>query len=157
IGPSITKHPGCMDEVNQKLAEQGGVERRDTFLLTGDALSDKGVSEADVRKWVREAIGAQKKSSLLAHITKNRCCAVLCAALDGHFEDAFRQEADRHATWQPVTVLGDLATTPPPRTVPVFKLIGVAARDNFAVSTVSYLDRRAVWRHAVKGFADSVK
>jgi hypothetical protein len=106
---------------------------------------------------VREVIGAQRKSSLLAHITKNRWSAVLCAALDGHFEDAFQQEADRHATWQPVTVLGDLTTIPPPRTVPVFKLLGVAARDNFAVSTVSYLDRRAEWRHAVKGFADLVK
>jgi hypothetical protein len=157
IGPSITKHPGCMDEVNQNLAERGGVARRDTFLLTGDALSEKGVPDTHVREWVREAIGAQKKSSLLAHITKNRWCAVLCAALDGHFEDAFRQEADRHATWQPVTVLGDLTATPPPRTVPVFKLLGAATRDNFAVSTVSYLDRRAVWRHAVKGFADLVK
>jgi hypothetical protein len=157
IGPSITKHPGCMDEVNQKFAERGGVPQGDRYLATGDALSEKGVSETVLREWVREAVSAHKKSSLLAHITKNRWCAVLSAALDGHFEDAFRQEADRHPTWQPVTVLGDLMKTPPPRTVPVFKLLGAAARDNFAVSTVTYLDRRAAWRHAVKGFADLVK
>jgi hypothetical protein len=157
IGPSITKHSGCMDEINQKLAERGDVDRKETFVLTGDAVAEKGVSDADVREWVREAIGAQKKSSLLAHITKNRWCAVLSAALDGHFEDAFRQEADRHATWQPVTVLADLTMPSPPRTVPVYKLLGVLARDNFAVSTVSYLDRRSAWRHAVKGFADLVK
>jgi hypothetical protein len=151
IGPSITKYPGCLDEVSQKIADRGGVKPGDTYLTTGDALSEKGVADADVRTWVREVVGAQKKSSFMGHITKNRWCAVLSAALDAHFEDGFQQEADRHATWQPVTVLADFMMPPPPRTVPVFKLLGVAARDNFARSTVSYLDRRATWRHAVKG------
>jgi hypothetical protein len=110
VGPSITKYSGCMDEVNQKIADLGGVTRGSTYITTGDALSEKGVSETDIRGWLRDAVGGQMKSSLMGHIMKNRWCAVLSAALDSHFEDGFRQEADKHATWQTVTVLGDLLT-----------------------------------------------
>ena len=157
IGPSITKHPESFTDVNNALAEKGGIEAENTYIATGDVLLDKGISPDLVQEWIRDAVGQQTKSSLLSHINKVRWKAALSASLDAHFEDGFRQEADRRAAWQPVTVLTDMTTPPPPRTTPVFKLLGLATRDGFAYSTVSYLDRRATWRHAVKGFGDLVK
>ena len=133
------------------------METKDNFLLTADTAIEKGTSESSVKQWVNEVIGIQKKSAFLSLVTKVRWAAIISATLDLHFEDGFRQETDRHPNWHPVTILSDLTTSPPPRTVPVFKLLGVPTREDFAFSTVSYLDRRATWRHAVKGFADSVK
>jgi hypothetical protein len=157
IGPAITKYPGCFTELNERLAARRDISPEEHYLKTGDALLDKGATCEEVREWIREVVGEQKQSSLLTHITKFRWGAVLSAALDAHFEDVFEREASRRGTWQPVTVLSNLMTPPPPRTIPVFKLLGVASRDSFAYSTVSYLDRRATWRHAVRGFADLVK
>lgn len=157
VGPSITKYPGCLVDMNRGLAERGGIDPEESYLETADALLEKGVSEAQVQSWVREATGAQTQSSLLSHLFKVRWRAVFSASLDSHFEDGFRREKDRRPTWQAITVLTDLHMPPPPRTVPVFKLLGQATRDGFAFSTVSYLARRASWRHAVKGFGDLVK
>jgi hypothetical protein len=157
IGPAITKFPDSFTELRDELAKRGEVQPEGTYISTAEVLIEKGVGDSQIRDWVREIVAAQRQSSVLSHLAKPRWAAVLSASLDGHFVDAFQQESSRHVSRQQVTVLGDLLTPPPPRTVPVYKLLGAVTRDGFACSTVTYLERRATWRHAVKGFADLVK
>jgi hypothetical protein len=157
IGPGMTTFPGSFGELRDQLAARGGVTAGDTYLATCDALIDNGTADSQIRDWIRETVSGQKRSALLSHLVKYRWAAVLSAALDGYFDDAFQQESARHVSRQQVTILSDLLTPPPPRTVPVYKLLGLVTRENFAASTVGYVERRSTWRHAVKGFADLVR
>jgi hypothetical protein len=156
LGPSITKYASSFSDLARELAEKNNVPPGGTFLDVSDRLLDSGIPEAKIIECIREIVGHQAASAVLTHLTKARWAAVLSAALDSHFEDGFQQENQRSPSRQLVTVLGDLLTPPPPRTIPVFKLLGLIARDGFAYSSVSYVRRRLTWRHAVKGFADLV-
>ncbi len=154
VGPGITKFPGAFTDLRDGLAEKRAVTANGNFLLVGDSLIDKGHTDGEVREWIREIVGRQQQSAMLSHLSKTRWAAVLSMSLDMHFEDAFQQESARHPLWPQVAVMSDLLLAPPPRTVPVYKLLGSITRDGFACSTVSFVERRSLWRHSVKGLAD---
>lgn len=157
IGSSITKYPNSLDEVNAKLAELGQTTAEPTFLLTADKLIEKGASDEQIKTTIRDLVDKQKKSAALSHVGKLRWAAVLSASLDSHFYDAFRADADRRGMRQTITEMNDLLISPPQRTIPIFNLLGSCPRDKFAYSTVTYLERKATWRHAVKDFGTLVK
>lgn len=157
VGPSITCYPGILNDLSAHLVEQGKLSVEGTFLEVADALLDNGISDSQILEWIQSFIGKQKQSAVISHLAKARWASVLSGSLDSHLEDALQIESSRRPTRQYVTVLNDPLTPPPPRTIPVFKLLGTSARDSFAFSTVTYLQRRSTWRHAVRGFADLVK
>ncbi len=157
IGPGITKFPTAFSDLAGRLAESGNVASGGTYLDVADRMIDAGAADATVAERIREIVGSQQPSTLISQLCKARWGAVLSASLDMHFEDGFQQASTGHPSRQPVTVLADLRTMPPPRSIAVYKLLGVAARDGFARSQVTYVERRSAWRHAVKGFADAVK
>src|SRR5581483_8483954 len=157
VGPSVTCYPGILNDLSAHLAEQGKASVKGTFLDAADALLDNGISDSQVIEWVQSFLGKQSASAVISHLAKARWASVLSGSLDSHLEDALQTESSRRPTRQNVTVLNDPLTPPPPRTIPIFKLLGTSARDSFAFSTVTYLQRRSTWRHAVRGFADLVK
>ncbi len=154
LGPGISKFPGSFDDLSTWLAQQGEIEPGESYIETCDALLDAGVDEANLKEWIRERVGGQKRSALLSHLAKAKWSAVLSVSLDSDFEDRFRQEGSKRAAWPNITILPDPLISPPPGTIPVFKLLGLAARDDFVYSSAAYIAKRATWRHAVKGFAD---
>ena len=73
-----------------------------------------------------------------ASIARVKWTAVLSACLDSDFDRRFSQEASGRPLWQPVTVATDLRRAVPPRTVPVFKLLGSLTHDDAACSTADF-------------------
>ena len=157
IGPGVTKCPGSFTELSAELAAKGEVSEGRHYIETGDASLDKSVTEDTIKQWIRECISGQSRAVGMSQLAKIRWGAVLSASLDLEFEDRFEQEKSRHPTWPPVTTLVDLQRSPPPGTLPVYKLLGLASRDDFVFSEAGYIRQKATWRHAVKGFADLVK
>src|ERR1019366_2371419 len=112
IGPSITKQPNSLDEVNVKIAEQAQIKPQETYIATSDALLEKGISESQLKASIRDAVDHQKMSSVLSHLAKLRWATVISASLDSHFDDSFRAESDRRGIAQTITEINDLLISP---------------------------------------------
>lgn len=157
IGPDVTKFPGSFTAVSVELAKQGAVAPQPRFIDTAALLLEKGLAAPAIHDCVRTIVGAQASSSVLGQLAKLRWSSVLSFSLDSHFDDSFRQERDRRPTWPPITLLRTLAEPLPPKTIAVFKLMGVASEDSCAYSTAAYAVRKAAWRDAAKLFRDHIK
>ena len=158
VGPGFTVSPGVLTELSSHLAKEFGVEKRDNFLETADRCVEANTSEEALRESVRQFISIQKPAPTLPHLAKARWSAVLSLTLDTFFEDCLQRESERRYPSHSITVLDDNRQPPPPRTTPVYKLLGRSDRDTFSYTTANYAIRRASWwKHAVKDYADRVK
>jgi hypothetical protein len=158
VGPGFTINPGVMAELASHLASEFGVESRDSFLETGDRCLEAGISEDLLRDAIRQFLAAQKAAPGLPQLAKARWSAVLSLTLDSFLDERIQREAERRFPRHPVTVLDDGRQPAPPRSTPIFKLLGRSDRDTFAYTNGHYVTRRASWwRSAVKDYADLVK
>ena len=155
VGPGVTINPGIMAELSSHLASEFGVERRESFLETGERCLEGSVPEDGLRDRIRQFFAAQKAAPGLAQLAKARWSAVLSFALDTFLEDKLQREAERRFPRHPITVLDHGRQPAPPRSTPVFKLLGRTDRDTFAYTNAHYAMRRASWwRSAVRDYAD---
>ena len=157
LGPGLSLYPGSLSDLSKELATQHQVPQGPTYLKTADAALEKGIEATAIRETIRSFVAAQKPSTLLTQLCKAKWAAVLSAALDTYFDERLRQEYSRRVVAPAVTTVADLATVPPPRSLPVFRLLGVAGRENLAYSTTSYIKQRIAWRRCLGTFSDCVK
>jgi hypothetical protein len=115
------------------------------------------MDESAPRQAIRDVFNKTAPNVALNQLAAVHWAAVLSCAMDSYFEERFKQEREAHVVGQLVTVLSDAALPVPPRSIPVFKLMGDLTRDDFAASNASYRRRRGKWRFAVKSFADTVR
>lgn len=157
VGPGLSQCPGVFSDLSRHLSQVFGVEQGANYLKTADAALAKGVKEGDIREQIRSFIDKQPPSALLSHLCKAKWAAAFSASLDTYFEERLRQEYDRRLAGKTVTIISDLATLLPPRSIPIYKLLGIASRAEYAYSTATYVRRRIAWRGCTKTFADCVK
>lgn len=155
IGPSASVNPSFLPDLNKHLRRELKVETATpNFLETGDTFVLAGGSERTVREAIRTFTDSQKPSPALSHLAEARFNAVLSLCLDRHLETALQEHANKNPGLPNVAAINDLRTLAPTKSLPVFKLLGSAARDDFACSRPSYIERRSVWRTVIRTFAD---
>ena len=159
VGPAVTLYPGVLRDLRDTLARSFSfpLPNSGTFLDVADQLVCGGKTANEIRKTVCQFQGEQQPSAVVSHLSKARWSAVLSASLDNYFEDKLQTEAQRRPNRRPVAVFNDLAQMPPPRVLPVFKLLGMQNRSDFPISQVEFMQRRAQWRYATACFSERVK
>ena len=157
IGPAFSHYPGVIRECADAIASKFGVATSGNLFATVELAHDTGANDNDIKSAISGHITKVQPSPQLSLLAKTPWKAVLSFTLDDNFERKMQQEADRRPARPLLTVLNDLGQTPVPRTFPVYKMLGSAAREDFAFSTATYLKRKKQWRHAIKGFIDRVK
>jgi hypothetical protein len=160
-GPELSLGPRVYTELSGRLAQEWGVADLGNFLETAEACLEGSTTEEALRETIRVFVDNHRPMPEMEPLARVRWSAVLSASLDIHLENRLQRAADRRVvTGHPITVL-DAASqiaVPPPRTVPVYKLLGNSAKDAFVYSSVQYrLQRTGWWRTAVRDFADRVK
>lgn len=156
IGSSATLYPAFLEDLNKRLV-QFGAKPGATFIDTVDAHIGGGADEKAVREKIREFTSQQKPSAQLRAIAEARWSSVLSFSLDRHLEVALQEHANRKPADPQISVIDDLTQLPPPRSVPVYKLIGSAQRDDFTCTRAGYIARKSRWRSVLRAFADRTK
>src|SRR5271157_2379935 len=160
-GPELSLGPRVYTELSGRLAREYGVTDLSNFLETAEVCLEGGAKEEALRDTVRGFLDNHRPMPELELLAKVRWSAILSASLDIHLENRLQRAADRRVVaGRAITILDATSqiAVPPPRTVPVYKLLGNSAKDAFVFSSVQYrLQRTGWWRIAVRGFADHVK
>jgi hypothetical protein len=159
IGPGATIGPIPTKEIADHIT--GGI----AFDLNGSAevssmddLVRAGVPLPTLRSQIRTVIRARRPSPELEALGKCRWAGVLSASIDPFFDDAFQQWASESPARPAVTIVTDLPNSlVPPRSIPVYKLLGSIHREDFVVSSNDYRVRRTVWSRALREFATVVQ
>jgi hypothetical protein len=156
IGPSATLNPSFLPDLNKHLRHALKVAASaSNFLDTGEAFVLAGGDERAVQQAVRQFTVTQKPSPTIAQLAEARLNAVLSLSLDQYLETALQEHADKNPGQPKIAAVNDLRALAPPKSLPVFKLMGSSARDDFACTRVTYIERKAVWRTVIRTFADA--
>lgn len=157
LGPGAVYGSGMFRELAQALADQFVVPFRDRFDHVGDEILLAGSSEQALRDATGQFISSRAPLATYQNITNVGWAAVLSACFDPLFDDQFRLASERRLMSHTVNVVTDLFKASPPRTVPVFKLLGSTTRRDSTISTDSYSLKRGTWFPALRTFVDLVR
>lgn len=158
LGPSTTIYQGVLSDLATHLATKFSIKEAGNYTGISERILDQAPDkEAHLRQSVKDFFANQKPSPILSHLAQVRWRAILSATLDPFFEEKFVAELERKLFKESVGVLVDPSTPPPPRSIPVYKLIGSIQRDGFVTTDANYLRRRPSWRIALRTFADHIQ
>lgn len=157
IGSAATTGPGTHATLIRRLSEAFDVAPKDQLLATVDDLLERGVDVSEIRRIIRQAVESLLPIAQVNELAKPNWRAIVTTTLDTTFELALRQRLDRSPASRTVTALSDLTVPLPPRTLPIFCLLGSKDRSDFVVSSNDYRVRRTAWRPALHSFAAHVK
>ncbi len=157
IGPGITLGAGCLADLARDLASHFSVTGPTHLLATCDAIVAKGTKSHEIRERVRSRLKQGRAAGSVSVLAKSRWSAVLSACYGSFFEHEHQTWCDRAPTRAPVTTIDDLRQPIPPRSVPVYKLLGSAHRDDFVVTSNDYRIRQQSWQRVLKDFCGFVQ
>lgn len=157
LGPGAVYGPGVLRELAQALADQFVVPYRDRFDHVGDEILLAGSGEELVRDATYQFFSSRTPLANSQNLTNVGWVGVLSACFDPVFDDQFRLASERRLMSHTVNVVNDLFKASPPRTAPVFKLLGSTTRRDSIISTDSYSLKRGTWSPAVRAFVDLVR
>jgi hypothetical protein len=156
VGASAFFGATYMGDLAQSIGAAFRVEKDGNYLSVADRALANGTPANHVRDEIRRFVGAARPAVPKQLVTHN-WAAVLSGTLDSHFEDALRRHAADSASAQQIAVLSDPGAVPPPRQRPVFKLLGLATRDDFCFTRFGYAKHKNRWTMGVKAFSDLVR
>jgi len=131
-GSELSLGPRVYTELSGRLAREYGVTDLRNFLETAEACLEGGTTEEALRDTIRGFLDNHRPMPELELLAKVRWSAILSASLDIHLENRLQLAADRRVVaGRAITILDATSqiAVPPPRTVPVYKLLGSSARD----------------------------
>lgn len=156
VGPGATLEPNFFGELAQSLSKAIGKPPSPRILEVGDQAAElrkldevRRLLQGDLKK--RAPIGS---AELLAAV---RWSAVLSLSFDTFLEVKLQERASDRPLEPPVATISDLLQAPPPRSLPVYKLLGTAQREDIALTRLGYTQRRVHWRRVVRAFSDYVR
>ena len=164
IGPSTTTSSTTFyQDLARNLATHFSVEALRTYHETAEAAVNMGAEPANVQRFIVDYSQQQKPSPLVGPLARLRVSAILSAALDDFLETRIQQELARHPLRMDVSVISKLSDTPRQRTLPIYKLLGSALRNDIVVTTADYLRHVPQWHTLTReylrpdqGVADAV-
>ena len=145
LGPGAVYGTGVLRSLSQQLADSFAVPIRDRFDQVGDEVLSRGISEELLRKEVHRFITSRTPIQTYHNLTSVGWTAVLSCCLDTVFDDDLRSASERRLMSHEVNVVTDFSKAVPPRTVPVFKLLGSVVRNDGVISTDTDSLKRATW------------
>ncbi len=154
LGPGAVYGSGILRALSQRLADEFVVPVRDRFDQVGDEILAKGSSEESVREQVHHFFASQTPVPIHQNLTNVSWTAVLSCCFDPVFDDGFRLASERRLMSHEVNVVTDFFKAVPPRTVPVFKLLGSTVRRDSVISTDSYSLKRGSWGPAARSLVE---
>jgi hypothetical protein len=156
FGPGITVSSHFFEHLAMFLAEKWGGQLGQTYLQVAQQALGQGVSPGDVRTAIMGFLKPMAGVAHLQRIANVKWSAALSLTLDIAFEEALARACERRPSGFTATQVVELPQALPPKTVPVFKLLG-NAEQNIVYSEISYTGRRPKWRYAVQEFADRIQ
>lgn len=166
LGPAASLHRTALEEIARDLVTQvpgiGLSNDLRSYLDGVDIVKAKAPSELDrVVLWIRQELRTQQASLDLAHLVKTRWSACVSLTPDMLFESALRDRFDGLATSRTVTVIDHPSILPPPRTLPIYKLLGSLASDEIGrrlvTSKSELLLRQAAWPTMLATLTDHLR
>ena len=148
---------GCLMALSSDLSREFDGINNQELLLQGDNLSALGIEQKEIRKHISMAINQIRPNNEIQHIAEISWSAVLSASIDSHFERTFQRWADRSPARPNITAITNLSQPIPPRTIPVYKLLGSIQSDDFVITSNDYRLRKTQWRQALGGFCNNVQ
>ena len=158
LGHGATHSNDFYSRLNEDLAAKFSISPADNFLETAGQILQGGIEEeAAIRNAIRDFTSVERLRPETRELARIKWAAVLSACFDGGFDDAFQQRVTQSATRHPVAVLHDAFTPVPPKSTPVFKLLGSVSRDDFCCTTPAYKRRSSTWHMRLRPFAELVQ
>jgi hypothetical protein len=153
VGGEFTKGPDLWTDLSRVFGFDGSQCYWD--LLADPQLRAQGSEQtcAAVRKFI-ESRPNNPQAEKLAQL---KWAAVLSLCLDDFFDRKLSEAVTRRGAGADATIISELNRACPPRSTPVFKLLGSLERPSFACTQISYAKQKALWPGALKDFADRVR
>jgi len=156
FGPGITVSSHFFEKLATFLAEKWGGRLGQTYLQVAQQAVDRGIPIGEVRTAIGDFLKPMASIPQLQRIASVKWSAALSLTLDVAFEEALARACERRPSGFTATQVFELPQALPPKTIPVFKLLG-NAEQNFVHSEINYTARRPKWRYAVQEFADRIQ
>jgi hypothetical protein len=155
-GTGITVGGEFYKQLANHLAKKWGCGPNGTYLHIAQEAIDKGISADDIKAEICHFVKAQTKFTHLARFAKLKYSAVISFSLDIYFESELLRVSEQRTSGFLPTKVVEFPQVLPPKTIPVFKLLG-SIEQNFVYSEISYTARRPKWRYAAQEFIDRVQ
>ncbi len=156
FGPGITLSHEFYTELAQFLSKKWSIPCDGTYLQVGQKALAQGVSPDEVKGAPAEFLKPLTPFTHVNRVANVKWSAALSLTLDGIFEDAISRACERRTSGFTVTQVLKLPQALPPKTIPIFKLLGCVTQ-NLIYSDIGYTAYRPRWRYAVQEFADRVQ
>jgi hypothetical protein len=159
IGSGTTVAPRTLAGIAERIREAfvlDPTESQGSYLDAAEVALASGAAERQIKDVVKGVVAGHTPAPILSTLVQVPWNAVFSSALDPHLEHKMTQAATERLRHHPVTVTA-LETALPPRSVPVFKLLGDVARDDAIVTRAEYITRKTTWRYAVPQFSSLVR
>ena len=162
VGPSLSMGAGRLSYIAREIAEENGILGEESNLLTQvDRLIATGNENvaSRVKEKLRDKFQEARTGTnrIIERTAKTRWSAVLSACWDSDFEKSFQNWCEASPTRPKVTVISDYSQAVPPRTTPVYKLMGSIHHDDFVICSNDYRLRTVQWHRVLRDFAATVK
>jgi hypothetical protein len=157
LGPGAIFHSGIMGELSAHLSDAFNTRIQDSYLATGDVALSNGASEEQLRVEMATFIQRQTPDQHAEHLARVKWTGVLSACIDEVFDQAFSHESAGRQLWQPITIVSDLRNALPPRTIPVYKLLGSLIHDDAACCSADLYRRSAQWPNVCRALVDRLQ
>lgn len=156
FGPGITLDGNFYQELTTQLASKWNGQLNANYLRNGQHALDTGIDSELVKVAIADCISGHKGFAQLSRIACFKWSAALSLTLDTTFEGELTRASERKPSGFTPTQVTEFPQPLPPKTIPVFKLLGNTAQ-NLVFSEIDYAARRPTWRYAVHEFADRVQ
>lgn len=155
VGPGATVNSGLYSSLAKSFGIQNSHLVSDIKAL-GTALRGMNAPEEELKEKLRDQYGTEAPSPYLQTLAKPNWKAVISLAIDSYLEDRIQIELDKKPSRRPMTIVTDLSMPIPPRSTPVFKLLGSVSSTDFALYEDEYLSSRVFWRNALTAFCETL-
>lgn len=146
VGVAAVTQASALEFARQTIAKKLGVAEGETLLATVDAQ----VSQADLaRDMLKKALAAAPRVTGLDAVERVRWAAVLDGSMTGDVEVHLSRASDLHPLRPNLIAVEPLSAALPPRSVPLYRLLGNIERADVVVTSAEFRRRRTLWRHAL--------
>lgn len=158
LGPSMTVGAGSFREISRDLliGSSDMTGDSDPFSVADRLIADN-TDRTVIIDSVRASVERLQKHCNIGNLSSIRWSAVLSFSIDNAFETELQAWATKSPVRPNVTTIVDTALPVPPRSLPIFKMLGLAAREDFVITTNDYRLRKSCWPQILRDFPAYVR
>jgi tetratricopeptide (TPR) repeat protein len=162
LGPSATSPPSMDEELKTRILSSVPMDDKTKVCSFRDLVDVVRHKRPDAYAAVRESIldyfRTLRPNPQVHHLASGQWSGIVSLVIDSTFEDLLRQRLDQTPTSLTLTVIDHHSTIPPPRTIPVYKLMGSINERRtgreLAIGTSEYLARKQFWSRLLATLPD---